>query len=147
MEYTPEAQCQGHYEFDYALVPHSGSWEAEEALVLREAQAFNIAVPARAVVTELHAGQLPSQAALLSVAPAELVVSAIKRSNREEGLVVRVYNPLAHEVEARIRPGFPFTRAYLANLLEERMINVETIGEQTVQVNIRGGGITTLLFT
>jgi mannosylglycerate hydrolase len=147
MEYTPEAQCQGHYEFDYALVPHSGNWEAEEALVLREAQAFNIAVPARAVVTELHKGQLPSRASLLSVAPAELVVSAIKRSNGEGGVVVRVYNPLAHEVEARIRPGFPFARAYLANLLEERMMDIETTDEQTVRINIRGGGIMTLLFT
>ena len=48
-ELTPEAQCLGHHEFDYALVPHSGDWEAEEALVLREAQAFN--TPIRALVT------------------------------------------------------------------------------------------------
>jgi mannosylglycerate hydrolase len=147
MEYTPEAQCQGHYEFDYALVPHSGTWEAEEALVSREAQAFNIPVAARAVVTEQHMGQIPSQASLLTASPAELVVSAIKRSNREEGLIVRVYNPLSREVEAKLRPGFPFEQAYLTNLLEERTMPLETTGEQAVQVRIRGGGITTLLFT
>jgi alpha-mannosidase len=61
MEFTPEAQCPGLHEFDYALVPHRGDWEAEEALVLREAQAFNI--PLWATVTDQHEGGLPSEPA------------------------------------------------------------------------------------
>src|SRR6266576_310803 len=71
MEYTPEAQCLGHQEFDYALVPHSGAWEAEEALVLREAQAFNTPVrsvvvsPAVARVEEHVTLTLPSRATLV----------------------------------------------------------------------------------
>ena len=77
-ELTPEAQCLGHHEFDYALVPHSGDWEAEQALVLREAQAFN--TPVRALVTTQHEGQLPSQSTLIEVDPPALVVSAIKQS-------------------------------------------------------------------
>ena len=82
-ELTPEAQCLGHHEFDYALVPHSGDWEAEEALVLREAQAFN--TPVRALVTEQHEGQLPSQSTLIEVEPPALVVSAIKQSEAGNG--------------------------------------------------------------
>src|SRR5947209_19899288 len=98
MEYTPEAQCQGLQEFDYAVVPHSGDWEADEALVLREAQAFNTSVravvlsPAEARTEEQKESQtagtshvgtqvLPSRATLIEVEPRELVVSAIKRSS------------------------------------------------------------------
>ena len=117
MELTPEAQCLGHHEFDYALVPHSGDWEAEEALVLREAQAFN--TPIRALVTEQHEGQLPSQSTLIEVEPPALVVSAIKQSEAGNGVIVRIYNPLSHTVQATIRPGLACTQAFVANLNEE----------------------------
>jgi alpha-mannosidase len=149
MEHTPEAQCLGHHEFDYALVPHSGTWDAEDALVLREAQAFNLPVITRAMIAETHEGELSSTASLLEVSPRELVLSSIKRSNDGSGVVVRVYNPLARVVEANIRPGFSFTRVYKANLLEERQEVVQTSDDssnRSVHLSIRGGGITTLLF-
>ncbi len=149
MEHTPEAQCLGHHEFDYALVPHRGNWEAEDALVLREAQAFNLPVTARAMITETHAGTLPSTVTFVEVSPPELVLSAIKRSNDGQGIIVRVYNPLTRAVEARIRPAFSFTSAFTANLLEERQESIQTTdtsSDRSVLLSIRGGGITTLLF-
>ena len=146
MEYTPEAQCQGYHEFDYALVPHSGDWEADEALVLREAQAFNI--PVRAVVAGQHEGQLPSRAALIEVEPRELVVSAIKRSNAGQGLIVRIYNPLGHAVEARLRPGFACSKAFVTNLQEEQIEQLFWSREDDgpLSVGLRAGEIVTILF-
>src|SRR6266567_4326377 len=151
MEYTPEAQCLGNQEFDYALVPHSGDWEAGEALVLREAQAFN--TPVRAVVAEQHPGQQPARAALVEVEPQELVVSAIKCSNAGEGLIVRVYNPLDHAVEASLRPGVAATRAFVTNLHEERREQLFWSGEgneghesEPVHVGMRAGEILTIVF-
>jgi mannosylglycerate hydrolase len=151
MEYTPEAQCQGHHEFDYALVPHSGEWQAEHALVLREAQAFN--TPVRAVVTGQHPGQQLSRTALVEVEPRELVVSAIKRGNAGEGLIVRVYNPLGHSVEASLRPGVAAARAFVTNLHEEQREQLFWSGEgdeghasAPVHVGMRAGEILTILF-
>ncbi len=148
-EHTPEAQCLGHHEFDYALVPHSGDWEAEEALVLREAQAFN--TPIRATVANQHAGQLSSQATLLEVEPRELVVSAIKRSNSGEGLVVRVYNPLSRAVEASLRPGEHLQgrhlhKAFLANLQEEPQEERLLSDAEPIHFGMRSGEILTVLF-
>src|SRR6266852_8134688 len=148
-EHTPEAQCLGHHEFDYALVPHSGDWEAEEALVLREAQAFN--TPIRASVTNQHAGQLSSQATLIEVEPRELVVSAIKRSNSGEGLIVRVYNPLSRAVEASLRPGehsrgkHPH-KAFVTNLQEEPQEERLWSDAEPVHFGMRSGEILTVLF-
>ena len=148
-EHTPEAQCLGHHEFDYALVPHSGDWEAEEALVLREAQAFN--TPIRASVTNQHAGQLSSQATLIEVEPRELVVSAIKRSNSGEGLIVRVYNPLSCAVEASLRPGehsrgkHPH-KAFVTNLQEEPQEERLWSDAEPVHFGMRSGEILTVLF-
>ncbi len=151
MEQTPEAQCVGHYEFDYALVPHRGTWEAEDALVLREAQSFNTPIATRVIVTEQHDGQLPSRTSLITIEPDKLVLSALKRSNAGQGVVVRVYNPTDHNVHAKIYPGFAFTQAHMASLLEEYLEEESSLlsidkDARLAQVNIRGGGIMTLVF-
>ncbi len=148
MEYTPEAQCPGLHEFDYALIPHAGTWQSDEALVLREAQAFNIPVHTQAIVTEQHDGPLPAQATFVEVEPRSLVVSAVKRSNDGRGLVVRVYNPLPNTVSAKIQSGVAFVQAYMTNLLEERqeLLAPTPRNAQIVEVAIRGGEIKTLLF-
>jgi mannosylglycerate hydrolase len=155
MELTPEAQCQGRQEFDYALVPHSGDWEAKEALVLREAQ--NLHTPVRSLVlpaaaSEGHAEEqqkvlLSSCVQLLEVEPRELVVSAIKRSNSGKGMVVRVYNPLAHAVEAALRPGLVFSQAFVANLQEELQEQLLWTGEEekVLHVGVRSGEIKTIM--
>src|SRR6266566_3020840 len=146
MEWTPEAQCLGHHEFDYALVPHSGDWEAEEALVLREAQAFN--TPIRVLVSEQHEGQLPSQSTLIKVEQPALVVSAIKQSEASNGVIVRIYNPLSHTVEATIQPGLACTQAFVTNLNEEPTGHPQTGHPQGVPLHIelRSGEIVTVLF-
>ena len=140
---TREGQCLGHYEFDYALVLHSGDWEAEDALVLHEAQAFN--TPLRAVATGQHTGALPSLASMVEVAARGVVVSAIKRSG--EGVIVRLYNPLPHAVEASLRPGFPCEKAFAANLLEEPQRQLFWDGVESLHVGLRSGEIVTVLFT
>ena len=139
---TPEGQCQGHYEFDYALVMHSGGWEAEDALVLREAQAFN--TPTRAIATTQHTGELPSLTSMIEVAAHGVVVSTIKRSG--EGVIVRLYNPLPHAVEANLRPGFACEKAFAANLLEEPQRQLSWDGVEALRIGMRSGEIVTILF-
>jgi alpha-mannosidase len=158
MEYTPEAQCLGEHVFHYALVPHGGDWQEDEAHVLREAQAFNLPVRAalgtvaQTPVHERQDGQppaqlLPARASLLQVEPPALVVSAIKRSNTGEGLVVRLYNPLTHAVEATLYPGLALHKAFVANLQEEVQEQLLWSGEsEPLHVGMRAGEITTLLF-
>jgi mannosylglycerate hydrolase len=167
MEHTPEGQCLGHHEFDYALVPHSGDWQAEACLVLREAQAFNIPVRATVAPTisttaenpgngtgRSHSHTKHSEASLrpcatfIEVEPRELVLSAMKRSNAGNGLIVRVYNPLSHAIEASLRPGMSSTRAFVANLQEEQQEQLLWNGEagEPLYVGIRAGEIKTLLF-
>jgi alpha-mannosidase len=162
MEHTPEAQCPGQHVFNYALLPHSGDWQTDDALVLREAQAFNTGV--RALTASQHEGQQPSTARLVSIEPPSLVVSAIKRSDDGQGLIVRVYNPLTRSVEASIQPGWladahadttdehagkglAFTRAFVANLQEEpQQLLPWQGGEKALHLTIRPGEIKTLLF-
>jgi mannosylglycerate hydrolase len=146
-EFTPEAQCLGHHEFDYALVPHPGDWRAEDALVQREAHAFN--APPRAVVVPVatpEAAQLPPTASLVDVSPGSLVVSALKRGVDGRGLIIRVYNPLPEPVTATIRPGIAFSQAYMTNLQEEQQAQLAADGAagEPLTISLRAGEIATV---
>jgi alpha-mannosidase len=145
MEHTPEAQCLGRHEFDYALVPHTGDWQAQNGLVLREALAFNTPLTTRTMTDILHEGRLAAQATLLSAEPCTIVISAIKRQQDGEGIVVRVYNPQARSVQAQIHPHFAYTQVFLTDLLEETREPL-TSEQGGVAIAIRGGGIITLIF-
>jgi len=60
----------------------------------------------------------------------------------------RVYNPLSHAVEARLRPGFACTKAFVANLQEEQQEQIFWNGEEgeALFVGLRAGEIMTILF-
>ncbi len=115
---TPEAQGRGRQTFEYALVPHAGTWETGDAEVLREADRFE--APLRAMVTEQQerAGSLPEAWSFLSVTPPSLSVSAIKRSVDGDALILRLYNPMGREVSAEITLASPFEDAQVVDLGE-----------------------------
>ena len=151
MEFTPKAQCLGAHVFEYALVPHAGTWSAEDAAPLREAQAFE--APLRAQVTDQHPGRLPAAWSFLTLSPRTLVVSAIKRSEREDALIVRIYNPTSDAVDADVRLLFACREAALANLNEDALPAEEfaahhltRIDDQGTRLRLRGGEMVTLLF-
>ncbi|HKS71448.1 MAG TPA: glycosyl hydrolase-related protein, partial [Ktedonobacterales bacterium] len=146
---TPEAQGLGTQSFEYALVPHAGGWADEDALVPREATAFEAGL--RAVTTGQHAGPLGSHWSAVYVTPAAVQVSAIKHPAAGDGLVVRLHNPLAEEVEAEVILNRPFAAVDVLNLAEDRVRAEETarlarILSTGVRSRLRGGEIQTLRF-
>jgi alpha-mannosidase len=149
MEFTPEAQGLGHHVFEYAVVPHPGTWRDEDALPLREAQAFE--APLRARLTSAHPGKLPGTWSFATVEPGSVVLSAVKRAEDEDALVVRLYNPTGRAVETTLRLLFPFREVLVANLNEARLADDRAAhpqvrdGDQSVRLSLRGGEIVTLL--
>ena len=132
-------------------MPHAGTWESEQAFILREAQAYE--APCRAVVTDPHpGGLLPSAWSFLRVEPASVTVSAVTRSASGDGLIVRLFNPLAEETLAEVTLASPIATVERVNLAEE------PVGEETsaplarilstgVRTTLRGGEIQTLRFS
>ncbi len=72
--------------FDYALVPHRGSWQ--EAGVYRAGLEFNNPLIARTVAR--HAGTLPRRWGLIEVSQPNVVISALKMGD-EGSVILRVY--------------------------------------------------------
>ncbi|HST88492.1 MAG TPA: glycosyl hydrolase-related protein, partial [Ktedonobacterales bacterium] len=146
---TPEAQGLGPHVFEYALVPHPKDWRAEDALVPREAQAFE--APLRAVTTSQHAGPLGARWSFVYVTPAPIVVSAVKRAEREDALVVRLYNPLETPLAAEVILALPFREVVRVDLNEDAIasdssVELARILSTGVRTRLRGGEIQTLLF-
>ena len=84
----PDAEAdQGHHHIRYAVYPHAGTWK--DALTVRHGYEFNY--PLTAVVTTAHAGVLPAEHSFASVAPENVVLTAVKKAEDAKGLIFRVY--------------------------------------------------------
>lgn len=85
---TPKAQCIGKYTLEYALIPFAK--DAKEAAI---SSAYVYASNAlSAVDTGCHAGSMPAQNVLVTLADPMLRHAALKRAEDGEGLVLRLYN-------------------------------------------------------
>jgi alpha-mannosidase len=145
---TPEAQGIGTHVFEYALVPHQGSWYGDDALALCEAQAFE--APLRALATDQHAGRLPADWSFVRVAPAGVVLSMVKRAERGDGVVVRLYNTREVSLRAVVTFGLPLAEICTTDLDEEPLTaepeasRLDAVGG-SVMCELRPGEIKTLL--
>jgi alpha-mannosidase len=103
----PEADM-GRHDFAYALYPHAGGWR--EGGVVAEARRFN--APLR------WTDGLP-ESSFAGVDDPNVVLDTIKRGERSDALVLRLYEAHGGRGVARVRLAQPFDRARIANALEE----------------------------
>jgi alpha-mannosidase len=142
---TPGGQGLGEHTVRYAILPHAGDWQTEGA-VLREAQAFE--APLRALPTEQHDGGLPATWSFVHVVPDAIAISAIKRAESGEGLIVRLYNPSDQPQETALTFGAPLVGVSEVRL-DEEPLDSNAHGEVTlsgneIRLTVEGGAIRTL---
>jgi len=136
---TPGAQCLGKYTFKYAMFPHSGSHES--AKVWQKAHSHN--VPVRVVQTEGHDGELPGQLGFVRVEPENLVVSAIKKAERSDSIILRFYNTTDEPVEGVVSFCNEVGAVNLVNLNEEFQQHLAS-STDTVKIAVKPKQIVTL---
>ena len=119
---TPEAQIQRLLTFSLSILPHSGSWD--QAHVWRQAQAFSN--PPRAYTTgmeKIQTGLPPGKAAarrsFLSVEGRNVILSAVKKAETGQSLILRLYNPSDDLTDALIHLPFVPVRVQLVGLDEK----------------------------
>lgn len=102
------------FEFDYALIPHAGTWRA----ALRTAWEF-CASP-RVFTPDELGDRLdgPSRFTIAGLEPAPLLLSALKRSEDGQAVIIRAYNPTGETIEGQLTMGWPVKSAHLASLDE-----------------------------
>jgi alpha-mannosidase len=110
----PEAD-QGHHHFHYALYPHAGTWK--DAGTVRHGWEYNF--PLEAIVTTAHAGELPAVHAFVSVSPENVVLTAVKKAEDADGLILRVYEWEGQSSTAEFHVPAGATGATITNLMEK----------------------------
>ena len=78
---------EGHHEFTYSILPHAGGWK--EAGVMQ--QAYQLNYPLIAMQTDAHAGELPAEKSFFSVDAPNVVITAVKKAEDDDGVIVRWY--------------------------------------------------------
>ena len=137
----PDAEADmGHHHFHYALYPHAGTWK--DALTVRHGYEYNY--PLTAVVTTAHPGSLPASHSFASVAPENVVLTAVKKAEDANGLIFRVYEWAGKETiaEFHVPPGA--TSATVTNLMETPEGNPLIVTGDVVKVPIHPYEILTI---
>lgn len=109
----PDADM-GHHHFRYAIYPHAGLWK--QAGTVR--RGWEYSYPLSAVVTSAHRGSLPATHSFLSVEPENLVLTAVKKAEDANGLILRAYEWAGKTGEASFHLPDGATSATLTNMSE-----------------------------
>jgi mannosylglycerate hydrolase len=142
---TPEAQIQRKLTFSLSLFPHSGTWYQAE--VGRQALAHNN--PPRSYATAMDKYERaraqrsgPSKHSFLALEGRNAVLSALKKAEEGEALIVRLYNPLDIPTQATLQLPFIPASICLAGLDEQPR---QAISADSVPVLETGGKVHVLL--
>ncbi len=111
------SQSPGDHEFVYFIYPHKGGWD--EGGVSMQAERFSLAP--EAVQAGAHKGRLPKSHSFLEIDNGSLMLSAIKRAENDDKLVLRFYNPTKRVLKANISFFKNVKQAQLLNLNEETL--------------------------
>ena len=93
------SQMLQNLEYEYAIVPHAGNWD--EGRVFVEADRLN----AKPAVTQLSVnrhGDLPVTASHYRIDNESLILSAFKRAEDRDSLIIRLYNPSSLEQQGKL---------------------------------------------
>lgn len=111
---TPDALELRDYTFEYALQHHDGDWK--EAKSYKHGQDFNH----RPLPTQVNArGDLPSELSFLNISPDNLILSALKKAEDSDEVILRFFETAGEATKAEIEFFRGIKRATSVNLLEE----------------------------
>lgn len=132
---TPEAQCLGEHTFFYALIPHQGSWA--EAGISQKTRQYKTKILTKQLKNQ--PGNLSDKYSFIELEGEYLEISAIKKNELEDKLVIRVYNPTDREITGKIKLGFDIHKVYLGRLDEsyEKELSYVDVGEVKIELKPR----------
>ena len=128
----PDAD-RGHHHFSYSLYPHAGDWK--KSLTIRRGYEFNYKL--RAIQVVAHGGSLPPQHSFVAVQEDNVVLTALKKAEDCDGLLLRFYEWAGKGGNVRISVPAGATSATLTNLMERpegTVLSIDSDGRVIVPV-------------
>ena len=121
---TPEAQCQGKQYFHYAVVPFAGDYIDARLKSLSQRYRTPVAAIQGVADHRVRGGSF------LRKESNRTCVSAIKKHESRDTLVIRLYNLMSEKVDETLTFGRLVSAAWLIDLLEERSTELKSVAER-----------------
>ncbi len=136
---TDLSRERGSHRFTYSLRPHAGDW--------RESQTWRAATEHRLpLIAVLRTGHLRSGGeplSMLTISGVDLVVSSIRPGNRDDEILLRLYEPAGEDGVTRLTFARPVDSAVLVDF-RDHDIGELPVDDSTVTVPVDGYSIITL---
>ncbi|EMS73847.1 glycoside hydrolase family 38 C-terminal domain-containing protein, partial [Ruminiclostridium cellobioparum] len=134
-------QSLGMHCYEYSIYPHKEDWV--QASVYREAASLN--VPLKPVQTSRNEkGCLGLKNSFYSIEPANLIMSALKKAEDRESIILRVFNPTNKTIDGIIKFYSKISKAWLTNMNEERMEELKPVNADKLEIKAGPNKILTL---
>ncbi len=142
--YEPDALPDlGVHHIGYAIYPHNGKWKKDKTI--RKAAEFN--QPLLAQWQKVQGGNIPSSFGLLNLEPSNLVVSGLKKTEDDKGIILRFYEVEGKKTTATLVSSLPLSSCTETNLLEEKERNDLSLTGGKVRIEVLPFEIRTLLLS
>lgn len=145
---TPDSQLIGNIIIDFAIATHEKSTlEANVANMAKQYLTPMVTynkMPYNAMKLNDSEVSTPYSYSLLKQCDENLVLSVIKKSEKEEGLIIRMYNPNEYEESTNLLFNRSIKEAVKANL-NERKIEKINIEDSSIKVKCRKNQVQTIL--
>jgi alpha-mannosidase len=119
---------EGHHEFTYSLYSHAGTWR--DAQTVRRGYELNNRLLSRQ--TEKHEGTLAPQHSFLEVQAENVVLTAVKKAEDDDALVLRFYEWAGKETDVKLQLPTGAQAASETDLMERA----------TASLPVRDGAVT-----
>jgi alpha-mannosidase len=111
---------EGDHDFTYSLYPHAGTWR--EAQTIRRAYELNDRL--FAISATQHQGTLPAEYSFVQLQPDNVVLTAIKKAEDDNALVLRFYEWAGKETDAVLHLPVSASAVTETNLMEHPIANL-----------------------
>jgi alpha-mannosidase len=131
---------EGHHEFTYSFYPHAGTWR--EAETVRRGYELNYPM----VVTQptVHAGPLPESYSFVKIDATNVVLTAVKKAEDDDGLLIRFYEWAGKGSTVDVELPQGAKSASEVNLMEKPDRDLEIVDGNAVSVPTKPYEIKTL---
>jgi alpha-mannosidase len=133
---------EGSHHYRMALFTHQGNWRSRH----RDAIAFNyplvafVASPAEIA----KSSSLPASREFLKLEPGNLILTAMKKAEDDERIVLRFYEAEGQGVRSRIKLSQPIQQAWRASLIEDDEEKLPVLNDGTIEIEVNPWEIVTV---
>jgi alpha-mannosidase len=90
---------EGEHEFTYSLYPHEGTWQQARTVM----RGFEINNGLISIRSNAHQGSLGPEYSFLRVEPDNVIVTALKKAEEDDAMVLRFYEWAGRESDVRVQ--------------------------------------------